>query len=83
MLVAVQSIWELLGVIFIITLPTVPVVYFMWGAIVSGRGDRAREVTSGRSSATPFGLLSIVSTVILVAAVLVTLLVIGVRALVT
>ena len=83
MLVAAQSIWELLGVIFIITLPTVPVVYFMWGAIVSGRGDRAREVTSGRSSATPFGLLSIVSTVILVAAVLVTLLVIGVRALVT
>jgi len=83
MYVATQSIWELLGVIFIITLPTVPVVYFMWGAIVSGRSDRAREVTSGRSSATPFGLLSIVSTVILVAAVLVTLLVIGARALVT
>ena len=83
MFVAAQSIWELLGVIFIITLPTVPIVYFMWGAIVSGRGDRAREVTSGRSSATPFGLLSIVSTVILVAAVLVTLLVIGVRAVVT
>ena len=83
MLVAAQSIWELLGVIFIITLPTVPIVYFMWGAIVSGRGDQAREVTSGRSSATPFGLLSIVSTVILVAAVLVTLLVIGVRALAT
>ena len=83
MLVAAQSIWELLGVIFIITLPTVPVVYFMWGAIVSGRNDRAREVTSGRSSATPFGLLSIVSTVILVAAALVTLLVVGVRALAT
>lgn len=83
MYVATQSIWELLGVIFIITLPTVPVVYFMWGAIVSGRSDRAREVTSGRSSATPFGLLSNVSTVILVAAVLVTLLVIGARALVT
>ena len=55
----------------------------MWVAIVSGRNDRAREVTSGRSSATPFGLLSIVSTVILVAAALVTMLVIGVRALVT
>jgi hypothetical protein len=82
-LAAQRSLWELLGVMFIIALPTIPITYFIWGAIVSGRSDRAREVTSGRSSATPFGLLSIVSTVILVAAVLVTLLVIGVRALVT
>ena len=80
---AQRSLWELLGVMFIIALPTIPVTYLIWGAIASGRGDRDREVTSGRAAATPFGLLSVVSTVILVAAVLVTLLVVGVRALIT
>jgi len=79
---AQRSVLEVLGVVFIITLPTVPVVYFMWRAIVSGHGEKAREVTSGRSAATPFGLLSIVSTLVLIAAVAVTLLVVGVRALV-
>jgi hypothetical protein len=74
------SFWELLAVVGIIALPTIPVTYFLWASMVSGRNERTREVASGRSSATPFGLLSIVSTFILIAAVLVTLLVIAVRA---
>jgi len=43
---------------------------------------RAREVKSGRSSATPFALLSIVGTTLLAGAILVTLLFIAVRAVV-
>jgi hypothetical protein len=67
----------------IVVVPTVPVTYFVWTAIAGGRGERAKEATSGRSSATPFALLSIVGTIVLVSAVLVTLLVIAVRATVT
>jgi hypothetical protein len=78
-----RSFWELLGVMVIVLVPTVPVTYFLWTAIAGGRGEEAKEVTSGRSSATPFALLSIVGTIVLVSAVLVTLPVIAVRAAVT
>jgi hypothetical protein len=39
---AQRSVLEVLGVVFIITLPTVPVVYFMWRAIVCQ--DMARKL---------------------------------------
>jgi hypothetical protein len=73
--------WELLAIVFIVAIPTVPVTYLVWTTLAHGRGKRAREVTSGASSATPFALLSIVGTVVLLAAVAVTVLVIGSRAL--
>jgi hypothetical protein len=75
--------WELLAIVFIIAVPTIPVTYFVWTTIAEGRGKRAREVKTGDSSATPFALLSIVSTVVLVVAVAVMLLVLGSRALLT
>jgi hypothetical protein len=74
------SFGELLAIVFIVAVPTVPVTYLLWGTLASGRNERSREVTSGRSSGTPFGLLGIVGTVVLVACVFVLLLVIGVRA---
>jgi hypothetical protein len=73
------SFWELLAVTFIIAFPTIPVTYLLWTTLRSGRKE-SREVKTGRSSATPFALLSIVSTVVLVAAVLVTALTIAIRA---
>ena len=83
LLAAGKSFWELFGVMFIIVLPTVPVTYFLWKAMEGGRGGQAKEVKSGRSSATPFALLSIVGTTVLVGALLVTALVVAVRAAVT
>ncbi len=73
------SFWELLAVMFIVAFPTIPVVYLLWTTLSSGRKE-SREVKTGRSGATPFALLSIVSTVVLVAVVLVTVLTIAVRA---
>jgi len=75
-----NSFWELLGIVFIVVLPTVPISYVLWAAVVSRRIPRSDEVTSGASSATPFALLSIVGTVVLVAAVLTLVLVISLRA---
>jgi hypothetical protein len=79
-LLAANSFWELLAIVFIVAVPTVPVTYFLWTAIVSGRAARSREVTSGASSATPFALLSIVGTVVLVVAALAMVVVIVLRA---
>jgi hypothetical protein len=77
---AANSFWELLAIVFIVAVPTVPVTYLLWTTIVSGRDARSREVTSGTSSATPFALLSIVGTVVLVVAALTMLVVIVLRA---
>jgi hypothetical protein len=78
-----KSFLELLAIVFIIAFPTIPITYLVWTGLAEGRGKKAKEVTSGASSATPFALLSIVSTVVLVAAIAVLLLVIGVRAALT
>ena len=83
MLALSNSLKELLLVAFIVLVPTVPVTIFLWGYL--GRGRRRRgvsaehELEAGRSPATPFAAISIVGTVIAVAAVAVLLLVIAVR----
>jgi hypothetical protein len=76
------SFWELLGIILIVAIPTIPITYFLWTTLRSGQRE-SREVASGRASATPFALLSIVGTVVLIVAVLVVLLTIAVRAALT
>lgn len=83
MLALSNSLKELLLVVFIVLVPIVPVTIFLWGYL--GRNRRRRgvsaehELEAGRSPATPFAAISIVGTVIAVAAVAVLLLVIAVR----
>jgi hypothetical protein len=78
-----NSLWELLGIAFIVLVPTLPVTYFLWSSVGGRRSRRGHEIESGRSAATPFALISIVGSVILVVAVATMLLVISVRALAT
>jgi hypothetical protein len=78
-----NSLWELFGIALIVLVPTLPVTYFLWGAVDARRRQRGHEIESGRSTATPFAVISIVGTVVLVAAVLTMLLVISLRALAT
>jgi multisubunit Na+/H+ antiporter MnhC subunit len=78
-----NSLKELLLVGLIVLVPTVPVTLFAWGLL--GRRDRPgageeREIEAGRSPATPFAMVSIVGSVIAVAAITVLLLVVAVRA---
>lgn len=74
---------ELLLVAFIVLVPTVPVTIFLWSYLGRRRSrpgvSAERELEAGRSPATPFAAISIVGTVIAVAAVMVLLLVIAVR----
>jgi hypothetical protein len=82
---AVQNSWrELAMIVFIVLIPTVPVTFFAWNLLERRRRNRGetleQELEAGRSSATPFALLSIVGSTIAVAAVLTLLLVIAVRA---
>jgi len=73
-----DSVWELVAIVFVVTMPLVPVTYLAWSFLGS---RRTSELESGRSSATPSAAISVVATAIAAAAVLVLLLVIGVRAL--
>jgi hypothetical protein len=74
-----NSFWEILGVILIVLVPLVPVSYAAW-YFLGGRSRRGEEIESGRSPATPFAMVSLVGTVIAVAAVGTLLLVVAVRA---
>jgi heme/copper-type cytochrome/quinol oxidase subunit 2 len=75
---------ELLLIVFIVLVPTVPVTIFAWSFLSRYRNRRGvseeREIEAGRSPATPFAMISIVGTVIAIAAVTVLLLVVAVRA---
>ena len=75
---------ELLLVAFIVLVPTVPLTFFAWGFLKQRRNkpgvSEERELETGRSPATPFAMISIVGSVIAVAAVGVLLLVVAVRA---
>jgi hypothetical protein len=74
---------ELLLVAFIVLVPTVPLTFFAWGFLKQRRRpgvSEERELETGRSPATPFAMISIVGSVIAVAAVGVLLLVVAVRA---
>ena len=75
---------ELLMIVFIVLIPTVPVTFFAWRLLEQRRGRRheglERELEAGRSPATPFAVISVVGSAIAVVAVLTLLLVIAVRA---
>jgi hypothetical protein len=79
-----NSLKELLLVAFIVLIPTVPVTFFAWNFLGRYRNRRGvseeREIEAGRSPATPFAMISIVGTVIAVAAMTVLLLVVAIRA---
>jgi hypothetical protein len=79
-----NSVKELLLIGFIVLVPTVPVTIFAWSFLSRYRNrpgvSEEREIEAGRSPATPFAMISIVGTVIAIAAVTVLLLVVAVRA---
>jgi hypothetical protein len=81
MLALSNSMKELLLVALIVLIPTVPVTIFLWSYLDRRRRgvSAEHELEAGRSPATPFAAISIVGTVIAVAAVAVLLLVIAVR----
>lgn len=79
-----NSLRELLLVVFIVLVPTVPLTILAWNFLARHRSRRGvsaeHELEAGRSPATPFAMISIVGSVIAVAAMAVLLLVIAVRA---
>jgi hypothetical protein len=79
-----NSLKEILLVAFIVLIPTVPVTFFAWNFLSKHRNrpgvSEEREIEAGRSPATPFAMISIVGSVIAVAAITVLLLVVAVRA---
>jgi hypothetical protein len=79
-----DSLKELLLVGLIVLVPTVPITIFAWSFLGKQRNrpgvTEEREIEAGRSPATPFAMISIVGSVIAVAAVGVLLLVVAVRA---
>jgi hypothetical protein len=76
------SLKELLMIVFIVLVPTVPLTFAAWTLLGRRRSGRApaQEIESGRSPATPFAVISVVGSVIAVSAMLVLLLVVAVRA---
>lgn len=79
-----NSLKEILLVAFIVLIPTVPVTFFAWNFLGRHRNRRGvseeREIEAGRSPATPFAMISVVGTVIAIAAMTVLVLVIVIRA---
>jgi heme/copper-type cytochrome/quinol oxidase subunit 2 len=79
-----NSLKEILLIVFIVLVPTVPVTFLAWNFLGRYRNRRGvseeREIEAGRSPATPFALISIVGTVVAAAAVTILLLVVAIRA---
>jgi heme/copper-type cytochrome/quinol oxidase subunit 2 len=79
-----NSVKEILLVGLIVLVPTVPVTFLAWNFLGRYRNRRGvseeREIEAGRSPATPFAMISIVGTVIAVAAMAILLLVVAIRA---
>lgn len=77
-----DSFRELLAIFFIVLIPTVPLTFLGWTLLSRRRSARSeeQEIESGRSAATPFAAISVVGSVIAVAAAVALLLVIAVRA---
>ena len=65
-----DSFKELLAILFIVLIPTVPLTFLGWTLLARRRSGRSeqQEVESGRSPATPFAAISVVGSVIAVAA---------------
>jgi hypothetical protein len=78
--VAANSVWELAAIVGIVLVPLVPITYYAWSFIGGRRSSRAADLESGRSPATPFAAISVVGTVIAVAAFTALLVVVAVRA---
>jgi hypothetical protein len=78
-----NSVKEILLIVFIVLVPTVPVTVFAWNFLSRNRRgvSEEREIEAGRSAATPFAMISVVGGVIAVAALTVLLLVVAIRAL--
>jgi hypothetical protein len=74
-----DSVKELLVIVFIVLVPTVPATIYVW-TLLERRRERGSEVASGRSPETPFAVITYVGTAIAVVAVLTLLLVVAVRA---
>jgi hypothetical protein len=74
---------EILLIAFIVLIPTVPVTIFLWSYLGRRRSrpgvSAEHELEAGRSPATPFAMISIVGSVIAVAALSILLLVVAVR----
>jgi hypothetical protein len=79
-----NSVKEILLIVFIVLVPTVPVTVYAWNFLSRNRNRRGvseeREIEAGRSAATPFAMISVVGGAIAVAAVTVLLLVVAIRA---
>jgi hypothetical protein len=79
-----NSLKELLLIVFIVLVPTVPVTLFAWNFLSRNRNRRGvseeREIEAGRSAATPFAMISVVGGVIAVSAITVLLLIVAIRA---
>ena len=77
-----NSVKELLVILLIVLVPTVPVTFLAWRFLSARTSARTevQEIESGRSSATPFAAISVVGSAIAVAAVVALLLVVAVRA---
>jgi hypothetical protein len=79
-----NSVKEFLLVGFIVLVPTVPVTFFAWRFLTTRRNrpgvSEERELEAGRSPATPFAMISVVGTVIAIAAMTMLLLVVAIRA---
>jgi hypothetical protein len=76
-----DSFKELFAIFFIVLIPTVPLTFLGWTLLASRRSGRSeeQEFESGRSPGTPFAAISVVGSVIAVAAAVALLLVIAVR----
>jgi hypothetical protein len=77
-----NSVKELLVIFFIVLIPTVPVTFFGWRLLSRRRRGRSEEIEieTGRSPATPFAVISVVGSVIAVAAFFALLLAVLARA---
>lgn len=78
-----NSLSELLIIGFIVLVPTVPLTILAWSYLGRHRqrGTSAeREIEAGRSPGTPFAAISVVGTVIAMAAAAILLLVVAIRA---
>jgi hypothetical protein len=77
-----NSVKELLVIFFIVLIPTLPVTFFGWTLLSRRRRGRSEEIEieTGRSPATPFAVISVVGSVIAVAAFFALLLAVLARA---
>ena len=74
-----DSVKELLMIVFIVLVPTVPATIYAW-TVLGRRRAAGHDIESGRSSDTLFAVITYVGTFIAVVAVFVLLLVVAVRA---